>query len=57
MGVEDNPTDFMADCGKCSLKQCPEKCFNEHPGSMIALRKVCDATGKRVHIIGEHDER
>lgn len=52
-----NRTDFMADCGKCSLKQCPEKCFNEHPGSMIALRKVCDATGKRVHIIGEHDER
>lgn len=41
-------------CEQCDLKQCPENCFNRHEGNMIALRKVCDATGKKVHIIGEH---
>ncbi len=51
-----NRTEFIEDCAHCSLKRCPEACFNRHPGSMIALRKLCDASGKKVHIIGEFNE-
>lgn len=30
------------DCKKCGLVYCPEECFNVHPGSLIALRKLCN---------------
>ena len=50
LGLFDIP---KVDCEICAVKVCPKECFNSHSGSMIALRKVCNATGQKVHIIGE----
>jgi hypothetical protein len=48
----------IEDCEKCGLKECPEKCFNNHPGSMIALKKLVNKseieTGKKILVLDEH---
>lgn len=28
------------DCDDCKIEICSEECFNSHPGSMIALKKI-----------------
>lgn len=51
----------MADYGKincadCKVFACPEECFNQHPGSKIAMKKLIRAMGKQrdeVHLIGD----
>jgi len=35
------------DCLVCNKKKCDEECFNMHPGSIIALKKI----SKKTHII------
>jgi hypothetical protein len=44
------------DCETCELEKCPEECFNRHPGSMIALRKLVKESGKDVHIVGDYHD-
>ena len=34
-------------CENCKLKECPEKCFNSHPGSITALRKLANKSEKK----------
>lgn len=38
-------------CEDCTLKACPEDCFNSHPGSIIALEKLCNSLGIKAEII------
>lgn len=56
--MQKEKSDFIKyeECETCKEKVCPETCFNSHPGSLIALRKLADASGKKVHIIGEYNE-
>lgn len=37
------------ECETCDLKDCPGACFNNHKGSMTALRKVFDSDQKHVY--------
>lgn len=53
LGIFNVSDKIIGDCSRCGFIQCPEECFNSHEGSMIALRKLCNASGKKVHIIGE----
>lgn len=45
------------ECKTCSRYPCPRDCFNQHPGSIIALKKLMKIMGKdkRVRIISEKE--
>ena len=46
----------MKDCKTCELEICPERCFNSHPGSVVALMKLLGHHGMDGVIIKENGE-
>jgi len=40
------------DCETCTKTVCPDECFDRHPGSKIALKKLAKKLGVEITVVG-----